>query len=220
MAVTAACVGEHHRKRRRSAGTRRCGMRSQIVVGLDDSPSSKAGLQWAAEQAKSTGAVLRAVHALGRAYAYAAPDIPLTVERTELTPDEPPDARRNAITRMFEAVSPHRDWVLEFVSGYAGEVLVRQSRDAQLLVVGTREHVGLGRLLAGSVSHYCLSHAACPVVAVPASPHDVAVGNAEEEHEQTTATAAPEAGSPKGKKRKKSAVGTSPEAVTEGRRLR
>ena len=178
-------------------------MRSQIVVGLDDSPSSKAALQWAAEQAKSTGAALRAVHALGRPYGFAAPDIPLTVEPTELTPDEPPDARRTAITRMFEAVFPHRDWVLEFVRGSAGEVLVRRSREAQLLVVGTREHVGLGRLLAGSVSHYCLSHAACPVVAVPASPHAVSVGNTEEEQsERTAAAAALEAGSPKGKKTK------------------
>jgi nucleotide-binding universal stress UspA family protein len=179
-------------------------MRSQIVVGLDDSPSSKAGLQWAAEQAKSTGAVLRAVHALGKPYGFAAPDIPLTVEPTELTPEEPPDTRRNAITTMFEAVSPHRDWVLEFVSGYAGEVLVRRSKDAQLLVVGTREHVGLDRLLAGSVSHYCLSHAACPVVAVPAPPHDVYVGNAEEEQpEQTAAAAAPETESPQGKEERR-----------------
>ncbi len=167
-------------------------MRNQIVVGLDDSPSSEAGLQWAAQQAKSTGAVLRAVHALGRPYGFAAADIPLTVEPSEL--EEP---RRNAITTMFEAVSPHRDWVLEFVSGYAGEVLVRRSKGAQLLVVGTREHVGLDRLLAGSVSHYCLSHAACPVVAVPAAPHDVYVGNAEEEQsEQTAAAAAPEPESP------------------------
>ena len=178
-------------------------MKSQIVVGLDDSPSSKAGLQWAAEQARSVGAVLRAVHALGRPYGFAAPDIPLTVEPTELTPEEPPDARRNAITRMFEAVSPHRDWVLEFVSGYAGEVLVRRSKDARLLVVGTREHVGLGRLLAGSVSHYCLNHAACPVVAVPAPPLAVAVGSADEEQsEQTAAAAASRTGSLEGKKAK------------------
>jgi hypothetical protein len=39
---------------------------------------------------------------------------------------------------------------------------------AALSVVGTREHVGLGRLLSGSVSHYCLSHALCPIVAAPA----------------------------------------------------
>jgi nucleotide-binding universal stress UspA family protein len=171
-------------------------VRREIVVGLDDSPSSKAGLQWAAEHAKSTGAVLRAVHALGRQYGFAAADIPLTVEPTELTPEEPPDTRRNAISAVFEAVSPHRDWVLEFMSGYAGEVLVRQSKDAQLLVVGTREHVGLGRLLAGSVSHYCLSHAACPVVAVPAPPHDVPVGNAQEEQSEQT-DAAPETESTK-----------------------
>jgi hypothetical protein len=46
----------------------------------------------------------------------AAPDSPLTVEPTDLA-EEPPSARRNAITRMFEAVSPHPDWVLEFVIG-------------------------------------------------------------------------------------------------------
>jgi nucleotide-binding universal stress UspA family protein len=176
-------------------------MTNEIVVGLDDSPSSKAALQWAAQHAKSTGTVLRAVHALGRPYGLAAPDIPLSVEPTEPTPGEPPDTRRNAITTVFEAMSPHPDWVLEFVSGYAGEVLVRQSKDAQLLVVGTREHVGLGRLLAGSVSHYCLSHAGCPVVAVPAPDHDRSVGNADEvQSEHTAAAAAPETESPKGKR--------------------
>ena len=38
--------------------------------------------------------------------------------------------------------------------------------------MGTREHAGLRRLLSGSVSHYCLSHAVCPVVAVPAPASD------------------------------------------------
>jgi Universal stress protein family len=80
-----------------------------------------------------------------------------------------------------------------FVTGYAGEVLVARSRDAQLLVVGTREYAGLGRLLVGSVSHYCLSHASCPVVAVPAAAHDHLVGNGEEEQpKQASAVAAPE----------------------------
>jgi nucleotide-binding universal stress UspA family protein len=39
-------------------------MRNEIVVGLDDSRSSKAALDWAAEQARSVAAVLRAVHVL------------------------------------------------------------------------------------------------------------------------------------------------------------
>ena len=140
-------------------------MKNEIVVGLDDSPSSTAALQWAAQQARSTGAVLRAVHALDWPYGASS-----TESRHQINPIEPTrvdDSYRDAITAVFEAVSPSPDWVLEFVHGYAGESLVFLSKHAELLVVGTREHVGLGRLLVGSVSHYCLRHAACPVVAVP-----------------------------------------------------
>jgi len=86
-------------------------MRDKIVVGLNDSPSSKLALKWAAQEAKSTDAVLRAVHVFS---------------------GELEDTYRQAITAVFEAVSPRPNWVLEFLGGYAGEVLVRQSKDAQL----------------------------------------------------------------------------------------
>jgi hypothetical protein len=36
-------------------------MKNEIVVGLNDSPSGKAALTWAAEQARSTGSVLRSL---------------------------------------------------------------------------------------------------------------------------------------------------------------
>src|SRR5512133_1167412 len=42
--------------------------------------------------------------------------------------------------------------------------MVGQSKDAKLLVLDARGHRGLERLLVGSVGHYCLSHAFCPVV--------------------------------------------------------
>jgi nucleotide-binding universal stress UspA family protein len=87
---------------------------------------------------------------------------------TNLTREEIQESYRQAITAVFDAGSPDPDWIMQFASGDTGQVLVRQSKDARLLVVGTREHVGLGRLLTSSVSHYCLSHALCPVVAVPA----------------------------------------------------
>jgi nucleotide-binding universal stress UspA family protein len=35
------------------------------------------------------------------------------------------------------------------------------------LVVGTPSHVGLGRLLTGSVGHHCVRRGKCPVVSVP-----------------------------------------------------
>jgi nucleotide-binding universal stress UspA family protein len=143
-------------------------MKDEIVVGLDDSPSAKAALAWAAEHAKAIDAVLRAVHVLDWPYGLSPAGFPAPANFMDLSRKEIQVPYRQAITAVFQAVSPRSDWILQFASGDTGRVLVQQSEDARLLVVGTREHVGLGRLLNGSVSHYCLSHAACPVLAVPA----------------------------------------------------
>jgi nucleotide-binding universal stress UspA family protein len=74
---------------------------------------------------------------------------------------------REAIHAAWESVLPESGWTLEFVLDDAGPALVRRSAEATLLVVGTHEHVGLARLVSGSVSRYCLSHAQCPTVIVP-----------------------------------------------------
>jgi nucleotide-binding universal stress UspA family protein len=168
-------------------------MRSEIVVGLDDSPSSELALKWAARQAMTTDAVLRAVHVSDRPYRPSSADPEHQPNAVDSTPEDlQEDSYRHEITALFQGVSPRPNWDLEFLSGNAGEVLVRESEDAQLLVVGTREHVRLGRLLAGSVSHYCLSHAVCPVVAVPMPADEDFVRSAEAgEPEPTAATGAP-----------------------------
>jgi nucleotide-binding universal stress UspA family protein len=142
--------------------------RNEIVVGLDDSPSGKAALSWAAEQAIRTHTVLRAVHVLDWPYGAKDTASPSSRGRRNLTFEEAQEAYVASITKVFDDIAPRPDWLIQFAKGEPGPVLVRQSRDAQLLVVGTREHVGVGRLLVGSISHYCLSHAVCPVVAVPA----------------------------------------------------
>ena len=142
--------------------------RNEIVVGLDDSPSAKVALRWAAEQAILSHAVLRAIHVLD--WPYRPSNTPLPARRHDVDPtfDEVQAAYLASITKVFDDISPRPDWLIQFATGEPGPVLVRQSRDSQLLVVGTREHVGFGRLLVSSISHYCLSHASCPVVAVPA----------------------------------------------------
>jgi nucleotide-binding universal stress UspA family protein len=147
-------------------------MRDEIVVGLDNSPSGKAALNWAAEQARSLGTTLRAVHALDWPYGLSSIGFPAPLNYMDVSREEIEDSYREAITAVFDAVSPRPNWILQFASGDAGHILVEQAKDAHLLVVGTREHAGLRRLLSGSVSHHCLSHAVCPVVAVPAPASD------------------------------------------------
>jgi len=55
---------------------------------------------------------------------------------------------------------------LRAVQGDAAEVLVAASRDADLLVVGSRGHGGFTSALIGSVSQSCTHHAECPVVVI------------------------------------------------------
>jgi nucleotide-binding universal stress UspA family protein len=139
---------------------------NENIVGLDDSPSGEAALRWAAQHALTAGSQLRAIHILDWQYNLSSATPGLDI--TPLTVDEIDSSYRTSITKVFKQIAPRADWSLEFVRGEPGPVLVRESTGAQLLVVGTRQHVGLGRLLVSSISHYCLSHATCPLVAVPA----------------------------------------------------
>ena len=52
--------------------------------------------------------------------------------------------------------------------GEPGPAVVEEAKEwgADLIVVGSRGHTGLRRLLEGSVSHYVVDHAHCPVEVV------------------------------------------------------
>jgi nucleotide-binding universal stress UspA family protein len=143
--------------------------KDEIVVGLDDSDPSRAALRWAADQARLSGSTLRAVYVSDWPTGVRAGGRPLVVEDLIFVQEgELEHTNRAAITEIFREITPKDDWSLEFANGKTGQVLVDASRHSRLLVVGTGEHVGLGRIMLGSTSHYCLGHASCPVVAVPA----------------------------------------------------
>ena len=74
---------------------------------------------------------------------------------------------RRGIRRVFEEASPEPGWQLQFAEGDAGPVLVAESADADLLVIGTRTTPDWTGDVSGPVAHDCLSHMTCPVVAVP-----------------------------------------------------
>jgi nucleotide-binding universal stress UspA family protein len=159
---------------------------NEIVVGVDLSPSCGAALAWAAEQARATGQTLRAVHAVDISPTFNV-ELGMGAAAVPMDPAAIDAVYRDPIAAIFEAIRQELNWHLRFSAGEPGPVLVAASDGAGLLVVGTKEHVGIGRLVSGSVSHYCISHAQRPVVAVPAVRDH---GNVVQDHDHAT-TAVP-----------------------------
>ncbi len=134
----------------------------RIVVGFDGSAFAEAGLEWAARQAELTGATVEAVTAWEWPTSYGWP-LPVSEDY-----DPASDARRTVEKGIATAQRLHPGVAIEsvVVEGNAAAVLIEQSRDADLLVVGTRGHGRLTGMLIGSVSEHCVTHAHCPVLVV------------------------------------------------------
>jgi nucleotide-binding universal stress UspA family protein len=137
-----------------------------VIVGLDDSAASRAAHQWATAYAYATGKNLRAVHVLdwpiGLNTAAVKSGTRLCVPRQEIA-----EPYWRGMHRVFDCSNSPQGSGLQFAQGDVGDVLVRLSANAELLVVGTRQPVRGRPYLTGSVSHYCVSHASCPVVTIP-----------------------------------------------------
>jgi nucleotide-binding universal stress UspA family protein len=138
--------------------------RARVVVGVDDSPQSQAAVRWAAAQAALTGAELDIVHV------WPLEPSDMYGPTGDIRDAVLPDLRKRLEEMVTDAIGPSTGspaWTLDIVQGPPGATLVQRASSADLLVVGTGEHAGVRRLVSGSVSHHCLSHAHGPVVAVP-----------------------------------------------------
>lgn len=138
-----------------------------IVVGVDHSPGAKAALVFANDEARLREATIRAVHAWQYAY------IGYTGLEGRVPPigedlDELHTAAVAALEASVREALPETDVPIELdaIQGAPAGVLVEASRDADLLVVGSRGHGGFVGLLLGSVGQQCAHHAECPVVIV------------------------------------------------------
>jgi nucleotide-binding universal stress UspA family protein len=141
---------------------------SGIVVGVDGSDNSRRALGWAMREA---------VHR----------QVPLVVMTVQPDPIRPvtgiywgvhsgnsfkPELAQKSLQEFVDQVASEIGGTVPeiTVSATAGEVaeeLIKASRDADLLVVGSRGSGGFARLLLGSTSSQVTHHAACPVVVVP-----------------------------------------------------
>jgi nucleotide-binding universal stress UspA family protein len=133
----------------------------EIVVGVGDQPAA-APLQAAFEEAALRGIGLRAVYAWRLPAFTPEAMVPLVSNVEEI--------ERAARRHLAEALTGWREKypevpvVTEVVSDRAKHALVRASSQAELLVVGGRDHDGPLAIPLGSVTHAVLHRAACPVL--------------------------------------------------------
>jgi nucleotide-binding universal stress UspA family protein len=130
-----------------------------VVVGIDGSESSTSALEWAASYAEATGTKVHAV-AVWRDSGAMSFDVGGGAWDRE-------GACRKRAKHQVALVAPAHPGLeieLDVVRGDAREALVDASKDATLLVVGTRGHGGFANLMLGSTSTHCVHEAHCTVV--------------------------------------------------------
>jgi nucleotide-binding universal stress UspA family protein len=145
-----------------------------VVVGVDGSDAAQEALRWAAEEARLRFAPLVAVYAwsfvppqpIGDPGMLALPAGDLAGQLEA----ESEAARATLEAAVSDALGdePGIEVERKLVEGDAGDVLVAESGNAELLVVGSHGRSGLKAALLGSVSRHVVSQAACPVVVVKA----------------------------------------------------
>ena len=137
---------------------------NRIVVGVDESDSSKNALSWAIREAQLHGAEVVAVHA----WSTPAMTGPIPFDGVALDTIDWEDEARASLERTVKEVANGADIAIQtrLVNKSASAALVAASDAADLLVVGSRGRGGFAGLLLGSVGQQCAHHAHCPVVIV------------------------------------------------------
>jgi nucleotide-binding universal stress UspA family protein len=140
----------------------------RVVVGVDGSESSAAALRWAADYAQATGSTLRAVLAWHYPTAAGVPPVGVTPANVE---SEVERGRAEMIEKAIATALGDQPAIAierKVAYGHPVQVLIDESADADLLVLGHRGHGGFSGMMLGSVSAQCVNHAHCPVTVVRA----------------------------------------------------
>ncbi len=155
-----------------------------IIVGVDGSPSSIDALHMAVTLARATGAPIEAVTAW---------QFPVMYDGTFPTEVWSPEGEAEAIlAAALDAAFPSGvpgDVTSRILAGPSAAALIARSKEASMLVVGSRGRGGFRGLLLGSVSTTCAQHAHCPVLIMhrPAHSHGESAHDGQKERLLATA---------------------------------
>ena len=152
----------------------------KVLLAIDEEPGSEEAVNEVGSRRWEEGTTVRVLHVVGK----------FVPPAQELWYDAGGDlgrARQEIRDRSTELTERAGGWLRE--QGLAVETAVRDGEPgpavlaeakewgADLIVVGSRGHTALRRLLEGSVSRYVVDHATCPVEVVHAKdPGDVEGG--------------------------------------------
>lgn len=131
----------------------------RIIVGVDGSASSLEALRHAMFIAERFGCSVEAI-AAWQVSSVVSPYFPAQQWSPE---DDARDMLQEAAGIIFGTTLPMR-FHASVRHGPPARVLIDASKDADLLIVGSRGHGGVVGLLLGSVSAACAEHAHCPVL--------------------------------------------------------
>ncbi|MEO7938294.1 MAG: universal stress protein [Burkholderiaceae bacterium] len=143
-------------------------MYRNILVAVDGSPTSDAGLDEAIGLAKALGARLRLLHLVDQMpLAFAADGFGgMTVDMIGLLRESGQQLLAQAELRVKAAAVEVDSVLVESLNGRLFEHVNAQARDwpADLIVIGTHGRRGVGRMLMGSDAEQVVRHAPVPVL--------------------------------------------------------
>ena len=141
----------------------------KVLLAIDEEACSEEAVNEVGNRRWDEGTVVRMLHAVGQF-------VPPAQELWHDAGGDLDQARREIRDRSKELTERAADWLREqglavetaVRDGDAGPAVVEEAKEwgADLIVVGSRGHTGLRRLLEGSISRYVVDHAPCPVEVV------------------------------------------------------
>jgi nucleotide-binding universal stress UspA family protein len=141
--------------------------RQVVVVGVDGSDPSIAALSWAGRYGAATGAAVWALHIWH--YPTSA-GLPPGITPESVNDEVKANQRKELDEAMAKAnLDPAAQVEAKIGYGHPAQVLINESENADLIVIGHRGRGGFRGMLTGSVSMQVVNHAVCPVVVVRGS---------------------------------------------------
>ena len=138
-----------------------------IIVGVDGSGHSQRALIRAIKEAAAHHVPLTVltVHQAIMGFGGGPVVYPEDLTETERVREA---AQAETDKALAEAGEPRPESVaVTAVHGFPPEVLIEASRDADMIVLGSRGAGGFGHLMMGSVTSQVAHHASCPILIVP-----------------------------------------------------